>query len=231
MSKRKVITNYLLENDKEKLTDMIENRLTQAEVARYFNVTRAFVNVVVSEIEPNFLEKHQIFIKQRLSEILNLWQYGITLDVLFDHGFLKDIVDYNDDLSRMRIHLITRMLNCELITNREKHMLPSVPMLKSIIKNCLIDLLDREGIKRFDIANQLGISLSAVNQCLINRDMFGVTMPHASQTLYNQVKCNLLLYESFKNGYSIEDLYNKYQDNYENILVVQMVIETLKKYN
>lgn len=230
MSKRKAITDYLLENDKAKLTDMIENRLTQAEVARYFDVTRAFVHLLVSELEPEFLEKHQQFIKQRLSEILEMWRYGITLDVLSDYGFTKDIVDHNDDLSRMRIHLITRMLNYDLITNQDKHSLPSVPMLQSIIKNCLIDLLATEGVRRVDIAYQMGISLSAVTQCLRNRDMFGSTMPHASQMLYDQVKCNLSLYESYQNGYSIEDLYNKYQDNYDNIVIVQMVIETLKKY-
>lgn len=230
MSKREIITNYLLENDKEKLTDMIENRLTQAEVARYFSVTRAFVHLIVSELEPNFLEKHQSYMKQRLSEILTLWRYGITLDILSDHGYIKDVIDNSDDLSRMRIHLITKMLNYKLITIEEKNTLPSIPMLQSIIKNCLIDLLATEGVKRLDIAKQMNISLSAVTQCLRNRDMFGLTMPHASQDLYNQVKCNLLLYESFKNGYSVEDLYNKYQDNYESMLIVQMVIETLKKY-
>lgn len=229
MSKREIITNYLLENDKEKLTDMIENRLTQADVARYFGVTRAFVHLIVSELEPNFLEKYQSYMKQRLYEILTLWRYGITLDILSDHGFIKDVVD-DDDLSRMRIHLITKMLNYNLITIHEKNTLPSVPMLQSIIKNCLIDLLATEGVKRLDIAKQMNISLSAVTQCLRNRDMFGLTMPHASQELYNQVKCNLLLYESFKNGYSVEDLYNKYQDNYESMLIIQMVIETLKKY-
>lgn len=230
VNKSKRIEEYIKENEE----DIINNKISVAQIAEKFGVTKQLVYYHASNVSEGLFERREEQLDMYLKQIYRDIKEGIPLDVIIQQTYAQPFLT---DKSRANIHrakdLIVNRLYYRGIPTEEdfkSHILTNAK-LKNYVSTLQIEelLKTNEKINKADLARSIGMSHHKVLMINLNINKAPFReLPNASQEFYDILKRNISIAEDFYRIGKRKEVYQKYSKINNHVL--RLVIDGFKPF-
>lgn len=231
VDKSKKIGDYIKKNEEA----IINNKISVAEIAKKFGVTKQLVYYYASHVSEGLFQRREEQLDIYLKQIYRDIKEGIPLDIIMQQTYAQPFVTERgkENIHRAKDLIINRLNSREIPPKDEKvnqYTLVNAKLVNYVNLLQIEEVLkNNENINKANLGSEIGVSHHKM--LIINHNIKTSPfreLPNAPQALYDVLKRNIEIATDYYRLGTKKAVYEKYSDINKHVL--RLVIDGYKPF-